>query len=146
MDKCLGVIPKSHKSLDNNKFNLFDQVDNIVCNKGDIILFNANLIHVGVISDNDHLRIQMKLTHPDDIETLSYYQNFNKIENKVPHFIKKIQKNFTCSIPVISDLSQQVNIQSARGSDNGVKIPFLQKAFSYLFYGNTKFYDLPNAF
>ena len=37
----------------------------------------------------------MKLTHPDDIETLSYYQNFNKIankENKVPHFIKKNTK------------------------------------------------------
>ena len=48
-------------------------------NDGIMIIFDANLIHVGTLLDSDNnIRIQMKVTHKDDIEVLSYYQNFNK--------------------------------------------------------------------
>ncbi len=50
----------------------------------------------------------------------------------------------SCLFPLISDLSQSENITSARGSDNGAKIGHLQKIFSYLYYGDSTFYDLPN--
>jgi len=150
MNKCLGVIPKSHTSINSNNINVTDKVVNLLCNKGDVILFNANLIHVGTLEKNreDHMRIQMKLTHKDDIDVLGYYENFNKILNKdnnIPFEIKKAQKNFSCVFPVLSNLTQRENINSARGSDNGANIGIGQRIFSYLFYGNSNFYDLPNV-
>jgi hypothetical protein len=48
--------------------------------------------------------------------------------------------------PILSDLTQKENIRTARGSDNGVQVGTPQRMFSYLFYGNPDFYDLPNAF
>lgn len=150
MNKCLGVIPTSHNSESSFNVNFGNSVVNLPCKHGDAILFNANLIHVGGLNDkDDNLRIQMKVTHKDDIDVLSYYQNFNKVLNKdnnVPYAFKKIQKNLTCMWPIISDLTQSENINSARGSDNGANIGIPQQIFSYIFYGNSKFYDLPNAF
>ena len=150
MEKCLGVIPKSHTSQYNSSFNMGDKVINLGCNKGDVILFNANLIHVGTLQHkNNHMRIQMKLTHKNDINTINYYENFNKVlnrDNNIPFSIKKIQMNTSCMFPILSDITQNINIESARGSDNGAKIGEFQKYFSYLFYGNKDFYDLPNAF
>lgn len=150
MDKCLGVIKSSHKNINSNNINLSNNVINIPCKKGDAVLFNANLIHVGTLNKReDNLRIQMKVTHKDDIKHIYYYQNFNKIlnkDNKLPFIIKKIQKNASCIFPIISNLTQNENIRSSRGTDNGVKIGFFQKIFSYIFYGNSQFYDLPNAF
>jgi hypothetical protein len=147
IDKCLGVIPKSHTSLTNNAINLGDGLRNIQCNKGDAIIFNANLIHVGTINP-DNTRIQMKITHKDDLEILNYYQNFNKVlnkENTIPKPMIRIQRNLTCMFPYMSDLTQTGNIKSARGSDNGAEITWAQKIFSSIFYGNKDFYDLPNA-
>lgn len=150
MEKCLGVIPQSHLNKNAYNINITDQVNNLVCNKGDVILFNANLIHVGTINTkNDHLRIQMKVSHEDDLEVLSYYQNYNKVlkeNNLMPAFIKKAQMNLSCMFPFISNLTQKENIMSSRGTVNGAQISWFQKAFSYLFYGNSHFYDLPNAF
>ena len=150
MDKCLGVIKSSHKNINSNNINFSNNVINIPCKKGDIILFNANLIHVGALNKrDDNLRIQMKVTHKDDIKHIYYYQNFNKVlnkDNKLPFIIKKIQKNTSCMFPIISNLTQNENIRSSRGTDNGVEIGFFQKIFSYIFYGNSQFYDLPNAF
>lgn len=150
MDKCLGVIPKSHKSQYSHVVNFTNAVEHVLCKKGDVILFNANLIHVGALNDrHDNIRIQMKLTHKDDINILSYYQNFNKVLNKdntMPQSVLSFQKNLSCMFPYISNLTQGDNIKSARGSDNGAKISIPQKIFSYLFYGNSDFYDLPNAF
>ena len=81
MEKCLGVIPTSHKDVNSFNVNPTNKVETLLCKKGDAILFNANLIHVGTIqSKDDHLRIQMKVTHREDIPTLSYYQDFNKID------------------------------------------------------------------
>jgi len=150
MDKCLGVIPSSHKNVNSYNVNLNNSVLNLLCNSGDAILFNANLIHVGALNEKpDNLRIQMKLTHKDDLEVLSYYEDYNKVldkENNIPFILKKIQKNASCMFPGLSNLTQSENIKTARGSDNGANIGFFQKLFSYIFYGNANFYDLPNAF
>jgi len=150
MDKCLGVIPSSHQNINSYNININNSVMNLLCNKGDIILFNANLIHVGALNKNpDNLRIQMKITHKDDLHVLSYYENYNKVldkNNNLPFYLKKIQKNISCMFPGISNLIQNENIKTSRGSDNGANIGLFQKIFSYLFYGNSNFYDLPNAF
>ena len=147
IDKCLGVIPKSHLSPTNYAINLGDSLRNIQCNKGDAIIFNANLIHVGTIN-HDNTRIQMKISHKDDLEILNYYQNFNKVlnkENNIPRPILKMQRNLTCMFPYMSNLTQNDNIKSARGTDNGSEITWGQKLFSSIFYGNKDFYDLPNV-
>jgi hypothetical protein len=150
MEKCLGVIPTSHKDVNSFNVNPTNKVETLLCKKGDAILFNANLIHVGTIqSKDDHLRIQMKVTHRKDIPTLSYYQDFNKVlkkDNTMPKELLQFQKNVSCMFPYVSNLTQSDNIQSARGTDNGEKVGLPQKVFSYWFYGNSDFYDLPNAF
>jgi ectoine hydroxylase-related dioxygenase (phytanoyl-CoA dioxygenase family) len=150
MEKCLGVVPRSHKDVNSFNYNWTDPIINLPCSKGDVIIFNANLIHVGCINEKENnLRIQLKLTHKDDIEKINYYQNFNKIlnqENTLPLFVRKAQKKVSCMLPGISNLTQNENIRTARGSDNGVDVGGGQKVFSYLFYGNKDFYDLPNAF
>lgn len=150
MDKCLGVIPGSHTSQYKNALNITDKVTDIVCSAGDVIVFNANLIHVGTLVDkDDNLRVQMKISHPDDIEVLGYYQNFNKVlnkENSNPRLLRQMQRSTTCTFPFLSDLTQTENINTARGSSDGAQISDMQKWFSYLFYGRPDFYDLPNAF
>lgn len=148
-EKCLGVIPYSHYDINSYNINLSNAVRYLPCKKGDAILFNANLIHVGALNKKDNLRIQMKISHKDDLRILSYYQDYNKVlnrENNIPHLIKHTQKNMSCMFPFVSNLTQRENINSARGSDNGAQIGIFQKMFSYLFYGNSDFYDLPNAF
>lgn len=148
-EKCLGVIPYSHYDVNSYNINFNNVVNYLPCKKGDAILFNANLIHVGALNKKDNLRIQMKISHKDDLEALSYYENFNKVlnqDNNLHYNIKHTQKNLSCMFPFVSNLTQGENINSSRGSDNGAKIGILQKMFSYIFYGNSDFYDLPNAF
>jgi len=152
MDNSLDVIDKSHKVENKNAFdfNISNPLTKLGCKSGDIVLFNANLIHVGTINEkDDNLRIQMKVTHKDDREILNYYEDYNKVlnkDNKIPRWIRKIQKHVSCMVPSLSDKVQNVNIKSARGSDNGARIGLGQKVFSTLYYGDSSFYDLPNAF
>jgi len=150
MEKCIGVIPKSHLKKDSFNYNITDQVVHLGCNPGDVILFNANLIHVGAMNKgNDHLRCQLKFSHKDDLSVLKYYENYNKVlneSNQLPRVVRHIQKRFSCAFPVLSNLTQSENIRTARGSDNGVEVGIPQKIFSYIFYGNKDYYDLPNAF
>jgi len=150
MDKCLGVIPESHREPGSYFINFNDSLTNLLCKQGDVILFDANLIHVGTINDrDDNLRIQLKVSHVDDIPLLDYYNNFHKVldeDNQLPKYLRKMQRNLSCTFPGISDMGQKINIDSARGSDNGATVGPVQKAFSYLFYGKSNFYDLPNAY
>ena len=153
MKSALGFIPSSHKKSRRyyNFFNIFDPLTHLSVKKGDVILFNANLIHVGSMDNDrdDNIRIQLKITHKDDRQIISYYEDFNKVlkkDNKIPKILRKCQKNLSCMFPLISDFTQKENIYSARGSDNGVKIGLGQQLFSKYFYGDSKFYDLPNAF
>jgi hypothetical protein len=151
MDKCLSIIPESHTSPTSYYFNFTDSLRTVVCNKGDVIIFNANIVHVGTIIDgkDDHVRVQLKVTHKDDISKIAYYENFNKVlnlENTNPLSVRKLQRNLSCAFPGFSNLTQNENIRTARGSDEGVDIGYTQQIFSYLFYGNKDFYNLPNAF
>jgi hypothetical protein len=150
MEKCLGVIPKSHLVKNSFGVNITDNLINLLCNKGDMIIFNANLIHTGTINKkHDNLRIQLKITNKEDLDALSYYQDYNKIinkENTVPDSIRNAQLKLSCMFPFMADATHDSNIESARGSENGGKIGLFQKIFSYFFYGDSNFYDLPNAF
>jgi hypothetical protein len=150
MDKCLGVIPGSHMSQYTNAVNLIGGVKDIVCSAGDVIIFNANLVHVGTITErDDNLRVQMKISHLDDLEVLKYCQNFIKVlnkENNNPIMMRQMQRGFTCVFPFLSDLTQRENIEPARGTVEGAEISSGQKLFSWLFYGRSDFYDLPNVF
>jgi len=150
MEKCLGVIPKSHLNKSSFMLNIKDPIMNILCNPGDAILFNSNIFHVGTMNEkDDHLRCQMKITHKEDLELLGYYQNFHKVmiqDNKVHPFIRHIQKRASCISPIISDLTSDENKRGARGSENGVKPGYLQQIFLYFFYGNKDYYDTPNVF
>lgn len=152
MPSALGVIPKSHlkKNRYKNWFNIIDPLVHVECKPGDIILFNANLIHVGTINkEENHPRIQLKVTHHNDRNIIKYYENFNKIlvkDNLIPRWIRNIQRRGSCMVPLLSDYLQNENIRSSGGTDKGVKIGIGQKIFSALYYGDSHFYDLPNAF
>ena len=145
MEKCLSVLPVSHKSENSYFFNFTKPLTDIRCGPGDVILFNANLIHVGSFnSKDDNIRVQMKVSHKEDISTLSYYENYNKVlnqENTLPEFVRRAQQSLSCTFPGIANLTQSENIRSSRNNDIG----WFQRVFSYLFYGKGDFYDLPNA-
>jgi len=150
MEKCLGVIPSSHQEKGSFPTNFDDRLIHMVCNPGDVVLFNANLIHVGALNEReDNMRVQMKMSHREDLDVLGYYQDFHKVldrPNGLPGFLKQAQKNASCMFPIMSDLTQGENIRTARGSDNGVEVGMAQRIFSTLFYGDGNFYDLPNAY
>jgi hypothetical protein len=150
MERCLSILPASHKEKNSYFFNFTTPLTDIFCEPGDVVIFNANLIHVGAFNkSDDNVRIQMKVSNNADIGVLSYYQNFNKVlkqENTLPELVRKSQRSLSCTFPGISDLTQTDNIQSSRGTVNGAEVGWGQRVFSYLFYGKSDFYDLPNAF
>jgi hypothetical protein len=146
MEKCLGVIPNSHIDANSHNINLTNNVINLLCNKGDVILFDANLIHVGALNKkDDNLRIQMKITHKNDINAISYYNNYNKVlneDNNLPVYIRKAQKRLSCTFPFISAYTKDGIKQNSEGNESSLS----QKVFSYLLHGNANFYNLQNAF
>jgi len=145
MGKCLGVIPESHSSKYFHGMNIFNNTRELACTRGDVILFNSNLVHVGSIGErDDNLRVQMKISHRDDKETLSFYEDYNKIlkeENTVPKSIRQFQKNFTCTFPVFSDMYTDTNTTNVRTTHTS---PWV-KLYSYLFYGKADYYDVPDV-
>jgi len=148
MDRCLGVIPQSH--LDNSfDINITNKVKDVLCKKGDILLFDANIIHTGIILDSpNNLRVQMKISHKDDIPILSYYTNYNKIMNESnsnPVFMQKIQQNISCMLPVISNYTQNDVKNSVKYVSND-NVLLNQKIFSYLLYGSKDYNNLENTF
>ena len=107
---------------------------NLLCKSGDIILFNANLIHVGTITaDENNLRIQLKLTHKDDIPYILYYEDYHKVLNKkssIPKSIRKMQREVSCMFPGFSDIMQSETVRATRGSENGINISaYIQLAY-----------------
>lgn len=126
MPKCLDVIPSSHMDPTSYQFNSTDHTQTLTCTPGDAILFNANLIHSGSLNqDENHLRIQMKLSHRDDLEVLRFYTNYNKVlnqENPSPYWVKATQKHISCQFPVIStylkDYDQNATTASSSSSSS----------------------------
>jgi hypothetical protein len=142
MQNCLDVIPKSHK----HKIGLYlyDKTRTFLCKNGSIILFDSSLIHCGsIFSKDNNRRIQLKVSHKDDLENLSFYQNYHKIINKPntnSKISKSLQKQFSCTFPFLSDITQ--------GSDKkyiSSNISPLAKMFSKLFYSDSNYYKLQNA-
>jgi len=150
MEKCLGVIPDSHIDANSHNINLTNNVINLLCNKGTVILFDANLIHVGALNKkDDNLRIQMKITHKDDINAISYYNNYNKVlneNNNLPVYIRKAQKRLSCTFPFISSYTKEGIKKNSEEMKKGNEPTLSQKVYSYLLHGNPNFYNLENAF
>lgn len=142
MDRCLGVIPKSHKNLNDNFINPSNNMISFTSKPGDALLFNSNIYHVGEINNKpDNLRLQFKICHFEDEKHISYYNNYFKIlnqNNNYPKFIQIIQKNFTCFIPGVSNFSQgQIQTDSNQEDQSDIS-----KLFSKIMYGNSNFYNL----
>lgn len=139
MEYNLDVIPNSHKNTTMDLY-ITDTTKSIQCNKGDAILFDAALVHSGSFNKTkNNKRIQMKITHKDDIESLNFYEKYNKILDKditKSEYISKIEKYFSCQFPFISDL-----VNSEIKSDNQ---SYLKKLYSKIFYNNENFYKLPD--
>ena len=144
MSDSLGFIPNSHKNINNNYINLSNNVITFKSKPGDALLFDSNLIHVGGINDSpDNLRLQLKICNYEDLNELEYYNNYNKIlneENRYPDWVRKIQKNISCFIPGLANLSQGYIQSEAKDSKNSL----LSDIFAQVFYGNSKFYNLTN--
>ena len=149
MNKCLGIIPTSHKNKHNFGFNLTNKIKQVQCKKGDILLFNSCIIHAGLLDKkSNYLRIQMKYSHKDDIPLLNYYTNYNKLLNKknnLPYSIKKIQQNLSCMIPLVADSSIE-SMKKNKNIKNIIDIPLDEQIFNYIFYGRSDYYNLDNAF
>jgi len=104
------------------------------------------LIHAGSLNTKpDSLRIQMKITHKDDIEELSYFTNYRKVlnqSNDIPFYLKKIQQNIICSFPILSDLTYNLQKKTNLSIDKkNSSINFFTKLYLYLFYSKTNFYN-----
>jgi len=140
MEKCLEVIPKSHESLYYNAINLTDPTEPILCNAGDIVLFNANLIHSGAINiKEDNIRIQMKISHKTDHKTLHCYQKYNKEldkKNITSKWSKYITKHVSCQFPGLGIFTQQYDFDVTKKANDKSSL------FSYLLYGDSQFYNL----
>ena len=132
MGKCLDVLPESHLSMQDN-YNITDYTKTIPCKKGDALLFNANLVHNGSLTESDNnTRIQMKLSHKSDIDALQFYNNYNKVldtPNTSPMIVKQIQKHVTCQFPVISQYVKQFDTNK---SDNQTTSGFFSSFFPKL--------------
>lgn len=143
MQNCLDVIPKSHTNYSGIFFG--DTTRTFLCKGGSIILFDSSLIHAGSIdSQYPNKRIQLKISHKDDLEKLSFYEKYHKIINKPntnSKLSKLIQKHLSCTLPVISDLTQGLDKSYINGN-----ITPLTKVFSKVFYSDQNYYNLNNAY
>lgn len=129
MEKCLDVIEGSHQYL--NSVYVTDPTKSIECRVGDAILFDASLTHSGSLNlSPDHPRIQMKISHSDDIETLDFFENYRKVlksDNKNSETTNKILKHVSCQLPVVSD-----SLYSKDAAPSSI--------FNTLVYGNNTFH------
>jgi ectoine hydroxylase-related dioxygenase (phytanoyl-CoA dioxygenase family) len=124
MKKCLDIIPKSHKNNKVFDISITDITESIKCNIGDAILFNSDLIHSGSINKNqNNPRIQMKITHKDDRNTLYFYENYNKQLNnpsKYNNKIQKLQKHISCIFPIISKYTEKHDKNKNNNNDDNL--------------------------
>ena len=148
MDSGLDVIPGSHTSLFSNAINLFDVTQGIKVKKGDAIIFDANLIHSGSFNNQENNpRIQMKLSHPDDIVEYDYYQKYNKIldkNNNTNKYVQRVQKYLSCQFPIFADLTNYDAKKNVSNKSFGKSS--IEQGLASFFYGNKDFYNLKEAF
>lgn len=144
MNKCLDIVPKSHHKEQYGVY-LYDQTQIFQCKPGDVIIFNANLVHSGSLNSNSkNRRIQLKVTHKNDVSKMKYFHKYYKLQNKHNHnseLSKVIQKKFTCQLPIIADLTQGYNKNHISGN-----LSWWEKMYSQMFYSNKDFYKIEDAF
>jgi ectoine hydroxylase-related dioxygenase (phytanoyl-CoA dioxygenase family) len=130
MDKCLDIIPKSHKNKEYD-INVTDITESVKCNVGDALLFDSNLIHSGSINKHqDNPRIQMKITHKDDRNVLNFFENYNKQLNNPPKYsrwFQRLQKHLSCVFPVISQYTQKYDKNKDTNNNNFISKYFYTK-------------------
>jgi hypothetical protein len=102
MDSGLNFISGSHKNMYINAVNFLDITQVINCEIGDALLFDSNIVHSGAFNDVDNPRIQMKISHKDDIKHFDYYQKYNKVlekdnKNNSKKFILSISNYIRCN-------------------------------------------------
>ena len=145
MKNCLDIAPKSHKKNAQQIYLTGDPTRTFICSSGDLILFNSNSLHAGSVnSDKENRRIQLKVIHKNDVEKLDYYNGYHKIINKSntnSDYSKYLQKHLTCQFPISGNISLKNNKEYINGDIN-----FLTKLYSYWFYGDSKYYEIPDAF
>ena len=144
IQNCLDIIPNSH--INKNNIFITDVTSTIKCNIGNIIIFDANLIHSGSFNIKpNNKRIQMKLIHKEDKDILDFYEKYNKKldkDNNLPNSIINIQKHLSCQFPIVSDILQPLVNNSIVTDKNN--IPLHEKLFSNIFYGDKNYYNLSN--
>jgi len=135
MKSCLDVIPKSHK--ERNKIYITKSIKSVGCEPGQAILFDANLIHSGAINaENDNKRIQMKVTHREDLENIGEFdQQYYRVGDASKDTSDKntlFYRRMSCFLPGISDITA-----------NGNNMPeFMKKLYKKLVYGGENKYEL----
>jgi len=148
MNSGLDIISGSHKSLLYNAINFYDVTQGVKVKTGDAIIFNSNLIHSGAFNKkDDNPRIQMKISHKDDIHLFDFYQKYNKIldkDNKTNKTFQKIQKSLSCQFPIISDLTSYDAKKNVINKSFGKS--WIEKMIGTILYSDNKFYDLKEAF
>ena len=136
MDSCLDIIEKSHKHIRHMPY-ITDISKHITCGIGDVLIFNSNLIHAGSVINKteSNPRIQMKFTHNDDRNVLSFYENYTKViddENHTSNIQKHFIKHTTCQHPFLFEFANNVT--------NGMN--FKPPAwYTNLIYGNSNFFS-----
>jgi hypothetical protein len=133
---ALGVVPGSN---DGRALNLTGGLRQVASASGDMILFDANLVHAGAIGD-DNVRLQLKVSHVDDHKVLDFYQGYNKVAdrpNTHSFALKKVHQQLSCLAPALADMTQS-EVKEDTNSMN-------KKVFSALVYGDPNFYDLPDT-
>ena len=137
MEACLDVIPKSHK--ERNEVYLSNSLESIPCKPGQAILFDADLIHSGSINTkNDNKRIQMKIVHKDDLETLYFLNKYYKIgdaSKKTSLQNTLFYRRLSCTFPGVADFTKNGNAMP----------PFLKYLYKKLVYGDEDNYKLKNV-
>jgi hypothetical protein len=123
MDRCLDVIPGSHTSKDDN-MGLTDRTQTVHCLTGDVLLFNANIVHSGSLNEGAFPRVQLKVSHRDDLEKLAYYQGYHKVMNEEMGYstaLQNLHKHLTCTFPIISEWTKGYdnNKDAAKGTTKG---------------------------
>jgi len=112
------------------------------CKPGDAVLFNANVVHAGLLSlyPNQKRRcIQFKLVHKDDVNKLPLLnENFVLINkpNYKSYKIRYLETVFTGMFPCVLDFFEY-HIKTSFYE----KKTWLQKSISKLVYSDSQFYQ-----
>jgi hypothetical protein len=134
MNRCLDVIPGSHQHREDN-VNWTDTTQTVHCLTGDALLFDANLVHSGSLNDGDFPRVQMKISHRDDMETLDFYSDYHKVlneENKTSPELLYLQKHLSCTFPIISEWTQSYDKNKDAGNSSGASTSLLSSIYAKL--------------